>query len=359
MKRVLFVGSFLASGKDGNTGGVAFASRSLVQSSITRWVKFIEIDSTAESIPPPPVYRRAAQAGRRCIAFLKHCLFSKPDTALIFAVHGLSFIEKGFMAYMAKLFKIRVVFAPRANLIMDDYNKGGIKAWYIRKVISISDVVLCQGRQAKEFYYNIGDGDANKYVIQYNWMDVSAYLQIERREHLNSVPKILFIGWLEKYKGIDNLVDILLELKEEGVRFEADIYGSGSLMNMLSDKVKNNQHTIRIKGWADYKKKMKALSDADLLVLPSYSEGFPNIIIEAMAAGVPVLTTLVGGLPDIIDNYKNGVAVAPGDFEALKQNLQRMLKNPEIRMEIGKNGRAYAKQHHHVENIVPNLVKIL
>ena len=83
----------------------------------------------------------------------------------------------------------------------------------------------------------------------------------------------------------------------------------------------------------------------DLLALPSYTEGLPNIVLESLAAGVPVVATAVGGVPEVVQDGISGYLVSPGDSDALADRILRVLRSADARRAMGEQGREYVRGH--------------
>jgi|Deesub1362A_J573_1020465.scaffolds.fasta_scaffold00550_21 glycosyltransferase involved in cell wall biosynthesis len=141
--------------------------------------------------------------------------------------------------------------------------------------------------------------------------------------------KVVFIGRLTKYKGIEGLLHAIAQLQEVGLV----IIGDGphrEALEALAQELGISQEVI-FTGQLPYEQAMAYLKSCDLFVLNSVHEGLPHVILEAMAAGVPVIATAVGGIPEVIENGVNGVLVPPNDQAALCEAIQRMLEDREKR----------------------------
>ncbi len=104
--------------------------------------------------------------------------------------------------------------------------------------------------------------------------------------------------------------------------------------------------------------KVRRLQEAALLVLPSYAEGLPVAVLEAMAAGLPVVTTPVGGVPDIFSDGVNGLLTPPGDVPALADALSRLLADADARQAMGHHNRQQALEQFAVPQYVQRLLDV-
>jgi glycosyltransferase involved in cell wall biosynthesis len=118
------------------------------------------------------------------------------------------------------------------------------------------------------------------------------------------------------------------------------------------------RHVLNLVGWVDGADKEALLASADLLVLPSYYEAFSVSILEAMAAGVPVVSTAVGGIPDVLEDGACGVLVAPGDVKALAAALIDTLLDTEASGRMRERAFVSAKEHYSTPKILGALGNI-
>ncbi|MEZ8053393.1 glycosyltransferase [Vibrio atlanticus] len=124
------------------------------------------------------------------------------------------------------------------------------------------------------------------------------------------MKKIVFVGRLSEEKGLIELYDALKILVDSGEKVSLTLFGDGVLDSTIRMHPLNLLIDICYQGWVQWDKSfVKHLGNYDYLVLPSYTEGLPLVIIEAFSQGVPVIATKVGGIPEIVENQKNGVLV--------------------------------------------------
>ena len=142
---------------------------------------------------------------------------------------------------------------------------------------------------------------------------------------------VLFLGWYMQRKGIYDLVDALEMLLNDNVEVSADFFGTKDREELLCYVADRGlQKAIRINGWIGEQDKLEALYSCTMLVLPSHTEGVPNVILEAMATKTPIVSTLVGGLKDVLRDSENAVTVEPQNAVDLKEKIQTVLQHPEL-----------------------------
>ena len=150
--------------------------------------------------------------------------------------------------------------------------------------------------------------------------------------------KLLYLGWYIKEKGVYELVDAIEILLEKGMRIEADFYGAkgeDSLRDYVYRKQLSDQ--IHINGWINDVDKIEALFKCTTLILPSYNEGIPNVILEAMATKTPIISTQVGGLKEILKDGENAIIVEVKNPKDLSIKILSCLMNKELRERIADN----------------------
>ena len=162
-----------------------------------------------------------------------------------------------------------------------------------------------------------------------------------REEPHNPIPNILCVGRLVPAKGQHIMLEACRILKKEGLHFQVTIIGEGpdsrsleqfTTINSLKDIVTFTgvlgQNTVR-----DYYDK------ADIFVLASFAEGVPVVLMEAMAKEIPVISTRITGIPELIEHEHDGLLATPGDADDLARQIRKLLKNPELRCVFGRAGR--------------------
>ena len=100
---------------------------------------------------------------------------------------------------------------------------------------------------------------------------------------------------------------------------------------------------VRFLGWVGPEQRDQILKEADIFILPSYNEGLPMAILEAMAWGLPIITTPVGGIPEVLIQGQNGLLVEPGNVNQLSKSIQYLMQDMALRQSMGKCSRETAK----------------
>jgi len=182
---------------------------------------------------------------------------------------------------------------------------------------------------------------AKKSTFIHNGIDVLKIRQIDKQQTSdNSNRYILCIATHNEKKAIDVLIRAFALLKDKDERLKLIVVGDGPLRNQHEELSKSLAIKDRIEfvGWKNTADVSMYLNGCEIFVLPSRSEPFGIVIIEAMACQKPVVASAVGGIPEIIENGKSGVLVEPDNPDALFNALLTVLKDYNLRSSISING---------------------
>lgn len=173
---------------------------------------------------------------------------------------------------------------------------------------------------------------------------------------LCDLPLMLFLGHVSKRKGTFDLIRAVALLSEN---FRLVIGGDGELQRaqMLSEEL-GVSDKILFAGWLGKAEKDHLLARAAIFVLPSYHEGMPMAILEAMSWAIPVVTTPVGGIPEVVTEGQEGLLVNSGDIVGLAHALARLLAAPSLRRKLGERGRRKIESEFSIKILQPQLEQL-
>ncbi|NOY69186.1 MAG: glycosyltransferase family 4 protein [Deltaproteobacteria bacterium] len=162
-------------------------------------------------------------------------------------------------------------------------------------------------------------------------------------------PRLICVGRLCEQKGQLLLVEALNELKKQAINFEMIFAGDGDMRNQIELKINELKlnDSVKITGWLTGDEVKREIIESRALVLPSFAEGLPVVIMEAFALGRPVISTCIAGIPELVENNINGYLVPPGSIEKLTETLTRVLTDDLARLqEMGDHGFKKIKNNH-------------
>ncbi len=155
----------------------------------------------------------------------------------------------------------------------------------------------------------------------------------------NRAISVLFVGFYIPTKGVADLLQVIARCAgRDGNRFRFLFGGRGDQAREIAASRAQHGDVVVDLGWLDAQAKERAYRDADVFILPSYNEGMPIVILEAMAAGLPVVSTRIAGIPEQVIEGENGYLVEPGDIEGLDAALQKLAPDEE-RSRMGQRSR--------------------
>ena len=162
--------------------------------------------------------------------------------------------------------------------------------------------------------------------------------------------RLLFVGRLAGVKGVPVLLRALAALRDKHPTATLTLIGDGPERAALQAQAQalGLGDAARFVGYKSQSEVASAMAETDVFVLPSFAEGVPVVLMEAMAAQVPVVTTQIAGVPELVRDGESGLLVPPGDGAALQAAIDRLLDDPERRRAMGARGRAMVSQSFNV-----------
>ncbi len=164
-------------------------------------------------------------------------------------------------------------------------------------------------------------------------------------------PLLVCVGRLCEQKGQLLLVEAASKLIALGYTFRLVLVGDGELREPIEEAIKlaKLENTIEIAGWATQAQVKQQILDSRAMILPSFAEGLPVVLMESLALGRPVISTYVAGIPELVIPGESGWLVPAGSVEALVTAMKTVLETPISQLEaMGKNGANYVKKNHNV-----------
>lgn len=212
-------------------------------------------------------------------------------------------LKKDYFAYIFRLF-IQANYKLSDRIIL--YSPNLIKSWGLEKY---RDKIL---------------------IAHEHFIDLTIFYPTKKFTDRSNL--IGYIGRLNEEKGILNFIKAIPEILKEQSDLEFLIIGDGPLRDEIKTYISRNNlnEKVKIVGWISHDKLPIYMNELKLAVLPSYTEGLPNIMLEMLACGTPVLATPVGAIPDIIIDGKSGFIMENNSVECLTENIIRVLKCPDI-----------------------------
>ena len=238
----------------------------------------------------------------------------------------------------------------------NDYNRRrSIKFFKVIDGFTYSryDKIVCVSKQVEKALIKWCPETACKVIVIKNAIPIKDKLNFEREK----LYDIIFVGRLEKQKGIDILFKAIQILKEKYHRsLRVAIVGDGSLMNDLKELALQYSINEYIDFLGVRKDVLELMRKSLVFVLPSRWEGFGLVLLEAISVGTPIVATKVGGIPEIIEDGKDGILVEPENPEELAKAILRLLSDVNLRSLISSNAYKKVKEEYSIEKYTKTLL---
>lgn len=250
---------------------------------------------------------------------------------------GASFWRKAIFIYIAKFFHKKVVWHMHAGRFAVFYQQH---RYAVRKVVDKSDVIIALSEYWKEYFKN--EFPTKRVEIIKNVISAPVV-----HKQQTGYFTLLFLGLLGKNKGIYDLLECIRDHKVEFQgKLKLYIGGNGEIEHVKQlIKEYGIADIVIFEGWVSGDKKIELLNKSDAYILPSYKEGLPISILEAMSYGMPIISTPVGGIPEIVSNGENGYLVEPGNKEDIYKAIMSLLNDADLRNRMGRISLSRVGEH--------------
>lgn len=224
-----------------------------------------------------------------------------------------------------------------------------------RAIVAASDRIVCVSQAVADYASKHG-ARPDRTVVQLNAVDCDTFRPGEPRQ--DDVTRIAFVGRLILNKGPQHLVEALPEIFRRHPKAELWMIGDGPLRASLEQRCSELNVTDRVQFLGTRNDVDALLRQCDLFVRPSLMEGLPLTVLEAMASGLPVVATDVGGTAEAVQHEETGLLIQPGNVPALTEALCSLLASPERRSEMGAAARARVEQDFGWHRLVRDTVNV-
>jgi glycosyltransferase involved in cell wall biosynthesis len=296
-----------------HAAGVPFVQLEHMRRAISPWqdtLALVELVRLCRRVRPDIVHAHSSKAG--ALGRLAAALARAP--VRIFTVHGWSFAAYGGLP-------------------------GRLYLWVERRLRRLTTAVVCVAEASRDVGVDAGACRTERTLVIHNAVDVAAFAAPDQ---LRGIPRVVSIGRFAFPKDFATLVEALAATRAD---YRAAFVGEGPLLPEIAATIRQRGLTERIDLLGNRGDVPGVLASADVFVLSSRSEGFPVSILEAMAAGLPVVATDVGGVAESVVDGETGLLVPPGDPAGLAAALDRLLTDGALRLRLGAAGRERARRH--------------
>lgn len=266
---------------------------------------------------------------------------------------GLGFYKSALLIIIATLLrKKRIIHLHGGHFHVFYRNQRPVIQRFIKMILHQGDTIIALSTYWKQILIHDFGILQKRVIVLNNCYDYQFNDNIFTKSIRSGTVKghdlnLLFIGQLNEKKGIFDLLSICKELLRYGNHFILRIIGQEKTREMkrqiqnIIDSY-NLSDYIQLVGEVRGEEKLRLFQQSDIFILPSYIENFPVTIVEAMRAGLPIVTTPVGSIPEIISDSINGYLIQPGDIHAFVDKILTLSKNTQLRQEMAQRNQEKA-----------------
>ncbi|WP_336135349.1 glycosyltransferase family 4 protein [Natronomonas amylolytica] len=231
-----------------------------------------------------------------------------------------------------------VPFADDRNAILNRFVLACERAAAHRtdRIITNADIMA-------DKYLKRGIGTPQQYTTIYSGIHLDRFRDADPANDLPGTrPRVVMISRLADGKGFDVLLEAVEAIDAE--ELSVCLVGDGPLYDSVRTSIERRGLSNRVFLTGYREDVPRILAASDVLVLPSFREGTPRVITEAMASGLPVIATDIAGIPEQVADGESGYLIPPGDAHALADRLSELLSDPELREQMGRHGADQAQR---------------
>lgn len=234
-------------------------------------------------------------------------------------------------------------------------NKHGWEWRLLLKVINMADTAIVMDKMSLSTLEDIGYQNV---VLIPNPISEEVEKTVENTTAKRIDRLLLFAGHCIPTKGVFELVSVCKNIPNIRLRMIGAI--SDNMRKQLIEIAGDQDNWLDIKGQVPFKETIREMKSCDVFVLPTYTEGFPNVILESMACGCPIIASSVGAIPEMLeeeDGRHYGILIVPQNESNLKTAILTLLGNDKLKVECGNNARKRVYARYNIQTISNQLIK--
>ncbi len=289
------------------------------------------------------------------VYFSKFILDEKPSLILLnTSLEPKSFWRDLVYLFVAKLLKKKVIYQVHGGELPEKFLGTGIAAqWFIHLCLKIPDAIILLAEIEKKSYQKF-NGIKNITVIP-NAVDIAEYSHLKPKNYENKKLKLGYIGRLADDKGIiESIYAINLLNNTNKINFEYLVVGSGPIKGELQSLIKSLEldDTISLLPPVFGREKTGFWEDIDVFLFPTYHrEGLPYTVLESIASGTPIITSKVGGIPDVITDSVQGIFVDPHSVDNIAEAIEQLVSDRKTLSEMSVAAIKRAHENYTIERL--------
>lgn len=363
-RKILIVGPFPPT-----VGGITTCMEQIMDSKLKREYEFIPFTTTRPTVgvgrdvtdysilfkmDTRQLVDAAKATFQHVLSYPIVLMTQKPTVVHIHTTEYLNFWESTMYVVVSKLFSKKIIMHIHAPDFEGFYNKSGsVAKTLIRNLLGMVDRIIVLSSKTKLFFQRIVYYCRISVVPNATEIPSNLIKELTSNRNIPNQVRVLFIGGEEaKRKGF---YDVLKAIPVVAGKCNLNIlFVFAGKFDMEKQKaiheVETLHHPAKYLGFLEKDEMLRVRLTSDIYILPSYAEGLPIAMLEAMASELPVISTKVGSIPELIEDGVNGFLIKPGDFMALAEKIVDLANDKTLRRKMGKRNvekirRLYSSEH--------------
>ena len=346
MKNILYI-----SPSTSVKGGISTVIKSYLKSDLAKNHHIFLVSSHVDGSK----WRKLIQAVLGLVQTVYYLIFKKIEIAHVHGSDIVSSTRKSIYIQILRLFGRKIIYHFHGASFTEHYRSASQRTQSRMKALFEKvDLVICLSESWRQYITDIAPR-ANITVVP-NGIELPYFPYKEKNDNY---VHLVFLGLIGERKGLFDLLRVVRRLLDNDLKIKLSIGGNGEndRLQATIQSLKFND-SVNFLGWISEKQRDKLLRETDIFVLPSYGEGMPMSILEAMSYGVPVVSTTVGGIPELVSDGETGFLIEPGDLDALFERLKCLIEDKELRKKFGNKARQFVASRHNLKLITQQIDQI-
>jgi len=286
-------------------------------------------------------------------SFILHILWHKPDAIFVMSNSYFGFYDKCIYCLVGKVFGVKTMLNHVGGEFDKFYTSNKLNTWLVNKFITFPDVLLIGSNYWENYFKshfpNVKFYNSPNPVISSDYIMDGDYGNSDKFI-ISSLFRIV------KEKGVYELIDVVKKATAINSKLEFVIMGGGPMLEDLKVALKqyelNNQ--VRVLGFVDDDIKIKEICNSDLYVMLTHFDLMPISILEAMAASKPIISTKVGGIPDLVENDVNGYLFEPKEVDLVVDKIVQLANDSSLSKKLGLASKAKIQNKYDIISVIAN-----